>query len=54
MAVKIIRAGWKDNGMRTFHVLTEYGLYGETSYSYFNEEQLLEKYPEAKELLATM
>jgi len=51
VSVKITEAGWKDNGMRTFHVLTEYGLYDETSYSYLNEEQLLEMYPEAKEYL---
>jgi hypothetical protein len=48
MAVKITEAGWKDHNLKTYHVLTEWGAYEETSYSYLNEEQLLERYPEMK------
>jgi hypothetical protein len=50
ITVKITEAGWKDQGMKTYHVLTEWGAYEETSYSYLNQEQLLERYPELRAL----
>jgi len=51
ITVKITEAGWKDHGMKTYHVLTEWGAYEETSYSYLNQEQLLERYPELEKAL---
>lgn len=54
IAVKIIEAGWKDQGEKTYHVLTEWGSYEETSYSFLNYSQLLERFPDFEQITSQL
>jgi hypothetical protein len=50
ISVRILESGW--NNM--YHVLTEYGAYEETSYSHLDKDQLLERFPEFKQILENL
>lgn len=49
IVIKIVEAGWYDGGP-TFHLITEYGDYMTSDYSFETLEQLTKKYPEFIEI----